>query len=102
MNSTPTVYETGGNDYVTVEKDNVNISYLPDGTGNATTITKDTIPQTFIVRVYDFDANKYVFFCIKLKDYCSFMKVRSGKWQTVTLPADKFRDCAVQIRNLLL
>jgi len=52
--------------------------------------------------VCDFDANKYVFFCVKLKDYCSFMKVRSPKWQTVTLPAEKFRDCAVQMQNLLL
>ena len=51
--------------------------------------------------VYDFDANRYVFFGIKLEDYRSFMKVRSPKWQTVTLPADKFRHCAVQIQKLL-
>jgi hypothetical protein len=36
-------------------------------------------------QVYDFDADRYVFFAVRLDDYCSFMKVRSPKWQTVTL-----------------
>ena len=52
--------------------------------------------------VFDFDENKYLFFCIKLDDYRKFMKRRSPKWQTVTLPADKFRQCAVQISQFLL
>ena len=52
--------------------------------------------------VFDFDANRYVFFCVKLDDYRRFMKPRSPKWQTVTLPADKFRDCAVHISEFLL
>jgi hypothetical protein len=52
--------------------------------------------------VYDFDANRYVFFAIKLDDYRQFMKQRSPKWQTVMLSADKFRQCAVQMQNLLL
>jgi len=52
--------------------------------------------------IFDFDANRYVFFCIKLEDYQSFMKRRSPKWQTVTLPADKFRKCAVQLTELLI
>jgi len=51
--------------------------------------------------VYDFDANRYVFFAVKLDDYREFMKRRSPKWQTVTLPADKFRQCAVQMQALL-
>jgi len=51
--------------------------------------------------VYDFDANRYVFFAVRLDDYRRFMKRRSPKWQTVTLPADKFRQCAVQMQNLL-
>ncbi len=51
---------------------------------------------------YDFAQKRYVFLCIKLDDYRSFMKVRSPKWQTVTLPADKFRQCVVQIHALLL
>ena len=51
---------------------------------------------------FDFEANRYVFFCIKLDDYRRFMKRRSPKWQTVTLPADKFRQCVVQIDALLL
>jgi len=50
--------------------------------------------------VYDFKSNKYIFFCISLKDYCEHMKLRSPKWKTVTLPADKFRRCAVQMQRL--
>jgi hypothetical protein len=52
--------------------------------------------------VFDFDANRYVFFCIKLDDYRAFMKRRSPKWQTITLPADKFRQCAIPIADFLL
>jgi hypothetical protein len=52
--------------------------------------------------VYDFDTNRYIFFAVKLDDYRGSMKRRSPKWQTVTLPADKFRGCAVQMQNLLL
>ncbi len=54
------------------------------------------------VDVFDFDADRYIFFTVKLDDYRSFMKRRSPKWQTVTLPADKFRQCAAQISELLL
>jgi hypothetical protein len=50
--------------------------------------------------VYDFDANRYVFFVIKLDDYQEFMKLRSPKWKTVTLPADRFRQCAIQLQQL--
>ncbi len=52
--------------------------------------------------VFDFDADRYIFFTVELNDYRSYMKRRSPKWQTVTLPADKFRQCAVQISELLL
>ena len=51
---------------------------------------------------FDFDANRYLFFCIKLNDYRKFIKCRSPKWQTVTLPAEKFRECAVSIGEFLL
>jgi len=50
--------------------------------------------------VYDFDGNKYIFFCVKLGDYCKYMKLRSQKWRTVTLPAAKFRQCAIQMQML--
>jgi hypothetical protein len=50
--------------------------------------------------IYDFEANRYVFFAVKLDSYRQFMKRRSPKWQTVTLPAAQFRQCAVQIQNL--
>jgi hypothetical protein len=52
--------------------------------------------------VFEFGATRYVFFCVKLDDYRRYMKRRSPKWQTVTLPADKFRQCAVQISDFLL
>ena len=51
--------------------------------------------------VYDFVQDRYIFFAVRLDDYRRFMKRRSPKWQTVTLPADKFRQCAVQMQNLL-
>ncbi|MHC4455871.1 MAG: HYExAFE family protein [Planctomycetota bacterium] len=50
---------------------------------------------------YDFDSNRYIFFAVKLDDYRKFMKRRSPKWKTVTLSADKFRQCAVQMQKLL-
>ena len=52
--------------------------------------------------VYDFAQNRYIFFAVKLDDYRKFMKRRSPKWRTVTLPADKFRKCAMQISELLV
>ena len=52
--------------------------------------------------VYDFQNNRYMFYAVRLGDYMEFMKVRSPKWQTVTLPAAKFRQFAVPVRELLL
>jgi len=51
--------------------------------------------------VYDFVQDRYIFFAVRLDDYRRFMKRRSPKWQTVTLPADKFRRYAVQMQSLL-
>jgi len=51
---------------------------------------------------FEFDEDRYIFFAVKLDDYRSFMKRRSPKWRTVTLPAEKFRECAVEISELLL
>ena len=50
---------------------------------------------------YDFGGITYMFFCIRLDDYRKFMKTRSPKWQTVTIPADKFRKCAVQMQDIV-
>jgi len=52
--------------------------------------------------VFEFGVDRYVFLCIRLDDYRKFMKRRSPKWKTVTLPAEKFRDCAVHISEFLL
>lgn len=49
----------------------------------------------------DFDDTRYLFFCVKLEDYRRAMKRRSPRWQTVTLPARKFRQSAVQIGEFL-
>ena len=51
---------------------------------------------------YEFDSNRYVFFCIRLADYVLAMKPRSGKWRTVTLAAEDFRRYAVRIERFLL
>jgi len=50
---------------------------------------------------HNFDDNRYVFFAVGLDDYRKFMKTRSPKWKTITLPAETFRQCAVQMQNLL-
>ncbi len=50
---------------------------------------------------YDFGGKKYMFFCVKLDDYRKFMKRRSPKWQTVTLPANKFRKCSIQMQDIV-
>ncbi len=52
--------------------------------------------------VLEYDANTYLFFCVTLEDYRKFMKRRSPKWRTVTLPADKFRQCAMPLGEYLL
>lgn len=52
--------------------------------------------------VFEFDAKRYVFFCVKLDDYRQFMKQRSPRWQTVTLPADKFRESIAEIKDFLV
>ncbi len=52
--------------------------------------------------VFDFDGNKYIFFALVLSDYKAYMKLRSPKWRTVTLPADEFRKHAVQMQEMLV
>jgi hypothetical protein len=52
--------------------------------------------------VFDYNTDRYIFFAVSLDDYRKFMKRRSPKWKTLTLPARRFRDCAVQIQNFLL
>jgi hypothetical protein len=52
--------------------------------------------------VYESDEKRFIFFCIKVDDYRCFMKPRSPKWRTVTLPAEKFRQCAQEMNELFL
>lgn len=52
--------------------------------------------------VYDFEDHQYVFCAVRLDDYRQFMTVRSPKWQTVTMPAAKFREFAIPLREFLL
>lgn len=54
------------------------------------------------MEILDFDDSRYLFFCVKLEDYCRFMKRRSPRWQTVTLPAEKFREIAMHINEYIL
>ena len=52
--------------------------------------------------IYEFDGRQYTFYGVRLDNYREFMRVRSPRWQTVVLPADKFREFAVPVRKLLL
>ena len=47
------------------------------------------------------ERDTYLFFCIRLDDYCRHMKRRSPKWQTMTLPAEKFRQYATDLSSFL-
>ncbi len=51
--------------------------------------------------VLDFGPDRYLFFCLRLDDYCRYMKRRSPKWHTMTLPADAFRQYAVSLAEFL-
>jgi hypothetical protein len=52
--------------------------------------------------VVPFSLDRYIFFCIRLDDYLEHMKGRSPKWRTVTLPASRFRQCALRPVMFLL
>ncbi|HEG43765.1 MAG TPA: hypothetical protein ENH94_06945 [Phycisphaerales bacterium] len=51
--------------------------------------------------IYEFGQDRYIFYAIKADDYREFMKVRSPRWKTVTLPAEKFRQLAIPAGDLL-
>jgi hypothetical protein len=51
--------------------------------------------------IYDFDGERYVFYCVDLSDYTDNMKLRSRRWQTVNLSAENFRQKAFPVRQLL-
>ena len=57
--------------------------------------------ETDGIEPYDYADNKFVFYIIKLDDYKEFMKPRSQKWQTVTLPAEKYRQIALNAKKFL-
>ena len=45
--------------------------------------------------------NRYLFWAVRVDDYARHMKRRSPKWRTVTLPADAFREVAIDPTTLL-
>jgi hypothetical protein len=47
--------------------------------------------------IFEFESNRYIFFVISIDDYRANMKLRSLKWKTVTLPAEKFREISYQL-----
>lgn len=51
--------------------------------------------------VYYFNDRRYMFLAISLSHYRAFMTDRSPSWQTVTMPAAKFRQFAIPARQLM-
>jgi len=51
---------------------------------------------------YELGPHRYVFLAMRLDDYQKYMKLRSPRWRTVTLAAEDFRRCAIEIEELLL
>jgi hypothetical protein len=50
---------------------------------------------------FEFDGRRYVFFCVRLEDYLSWMTVRSTQWRTLFLPAKGFRNCCIDADEML-
>jgi len=51
--------------------------------------------------VYDYCGGRFLFLAIPLEKYAAAMKIRSLRWQTVTLLADDFRKWAMPISEVL-
>ncbi len=51
--------------------------------------------------VYCFNDRRYMFLAISLSQYRAFMTDRSPSWQTVTMPAARFRQFAIPVRQLM-
>lgn len=51
--------------------------------------------------VYDCAGRRYLFLAVPLDKYAGTMKVRSPKWQTVTLPAENFRQAVVPLNKVI-
>jgi hypothetical protein len=43
----------------------------------------------------------YLFLCVRLEDYQRYMRQRSPRWQTVTLSAEHFRRCVLDLSTLV-
>jgi hypothetical protein len=56
--------------------------------------------ETDGLAVYDYSGERYLFLAIPLEKYAKAMKIRSPKWQTVTLPAEDFRRWAIPMDAL--
>jgi hypothetical protein len=52
--------------------------------------------------IFDFAGSRYFFYTVELDNYREFMKTRSPKWNTVTLPAERFRQLAIPAREYFL
>ena len=50
---------------------------------------------------FPFGPDRYLFFGVRATDYGRYMRRRSRKWRTVTLKAEDFRRCVVDIASLL-
>ena len=50
---------------------------------------------------YDYSSERFLFLAIPLDKYAEAMKIRSPKWQTVTLPAEDFRQSVMPIEEIL-
>ncbi len=57
--------------------------------------------ETDGINCYEFDGQRYIFYIIGLNDYRSNMRIRSSKWQTVTLSSDYFREAASRAEEYL-
>ncbi len=58
-------------------------------------------PDALFLETFEFSQRWYAILAVRLRDYREHMRERSVKWDTVSIPANIFRDKAVEIGTLL-
>ena len=51
--------------------------------------------------IFEFNNKRYVFIAVRLEDYKKGASLRSKKWQTVHLNAEFYKNCALNLNELV-
>lgn len=59
-------------------------------------------PDALFLEVYEFEGRWYSVLAVRVAEYEQFMRRRSAKWDTVSIPAEVFGRLSVPLKQLLL